>query len=210
MSGPIPDITGLVLAGGLGRRMGGVDKGLQTWQGAPLVQHAMQRLRPQVSTLMLNANRNLDDYRAFGVPVWPDAVADFGGPLAGFLAGLDHCSTPLLLTVPCDAPLFPTDLAQRLAQALVTADADLALACAPDATGELRPQPVFCLMRVQLRDSLRSYFEAGGRKVETWAAQQRLVQVAFDQPGEDPQAFANLNTLEELKALTKSEAKLPQ
>ena len=109
------DITGLILAGGRGSRMGGVDKGLQNHLGMPLAMHALLRLGPQVGEIMINANRNLGAYEAMGVPVWPDTLPDYAGPLAGFLAGLEHCETPYLVTVPCDSPLFPDDLVQRLA-----------------------------------------------------------------------------------------------
>src|ERR1700761_8879843 len=121
-------ITGLVLAGGRGSRMGGVDKGLQLHLGTPLALHALNRLRPQVAGLMLNANRNLEVYEAMGAPVWPDEPADFAGPLAGMLAGLSHCPTPYLATVPCDSPDFPLDLVARLMQGLTDADVDMATA----------------------------------------------------------------------------------
>ena len=124
------DMTGLILAGGRGSRMGGVDKGLQNHRGVPLALHALLRLGPQVGHAMINANRNLGAYESFGVPVWPDPVEDFAGPLAGFLAGLEHCETPLLLTVPCDTPNFPEDLAARLASALAAEQAELASAAA--------------------------------------------------------------------------------
>ena len=109
------DITGLVLAGGRGSRMGGVDKGLQNFNGMPLVLSTLMRLQPQVAHVMINANRNLSDYESFGVPVWPDVIPDFAGPLAGFLTALEHCETSWLVTVPCDTPLFPDDLVARLA-----------------------------------------------------------------------------------------------
>lgn len=198
-------ITGLVLAGGRGARMGGLDKGLQPFRGMPLAQHALQRLRPQVGHLLLNANRNLAAYAAFGVPVWPDAQADYPGPLAGFLAGLAHCATPWLLTVPCDTPLFPTDLAARLAEAAAREDCDIAMAAGPepDAQGHpvLRPQPVFCLVRATLHQSLAAYVAAGGSKVRAWAQQQHCTVVPFDRLGDAPGAFANANTLNELQAL---------
>src|SRR3954468_21586075 len=111
------DITGVILAGGRGSRMGGVDKGLQNFNGMPLALHTLMRLQPQVGHVLINANRNLGAYESFGVPVWPDVLADFAGPLAGFLAGLENCETPWLVTVPCDTPLFPADLVERLAQA---------------------------------------------------------------------------------------------
>ena len=121
-------ITGLVLAGGRGSRMGGVDKGLQPHLGVPLAAHALARLRPQVGSVMINANRNLAEYRAMGAPVWPDALPDYPGPLAGFLTGLEHCDTPFLVSVPCDSPHFPTDLVARLAQRLELDDAEIAMA----------------------------------------------------------------------------------
>jgi molybdopterin-guanine dinucleotide biosynthesis protein A len=198
------DITGLLLAGGRGSRMGGVDKGLQPFNGEPLALHAVRRLGPQVGTLMVNANRNLGDYEALGAPVWPDSLADYPGPLAGFLSGLAHCTTPWLLTVPCDTPLFPLDLAARLAEAAAAGDAEIAIASAPetlDGAVALRAQPVFCLLRADLRESLRRYTEAGGRKVQAWTAQHRRVLVPFDRPGDAPDAFFNANTLAELHAL---------
>lgn len=201
------DITGLILAGGRGSRMGGVDKGLQTFNGLPLAQHALKRLQTggSVGPILLNANRNLAAYEAFGAPVWPDGLADYAGPLAGFLTGLAHCKTPFLLTVPCDSPLFPLDLVRRLAQALDAAGADMAMAAAPE-TGQdgqlqVRSQPVFCLLRVTLLDSLTQFTQAGGRKIGAWTAQHNTVLVPFDQPGDDPRAFCNTNTLAELRQL---------
>lgn len=199
------DITGLVLAGGRGTRMGGLDKGLQPFRGRPLAQHALQRLAPQVGRCLVNANRHLDRYADFGVPVWPDSLDGYAGPLAGFLTGLGHCDTPWLLTVPCDTPLFPRDLAQRLAQAAATTDAEIVLAAGPEADAQgrlqLRAQPVFCLLRASLRDSLQRFTQGGGRKIAAWTAQHRCHSVAFDLPGDDPLAFANANTLDELHAL---------
>jgi molybdopterin-guanine dinucleotide biosynthesis protein A len=190
------EISGLILAGGRGTRMGGIDKGLQPHLGVPLAQHALERLRPQVAALMLNANRNLPTYHAMGVPVWPDEMPDFPGPLAGMLAGLNHCRTPYLVTVPCDSPNFPTDLVARLAQGLVHTGASLATAYTRDA-GELRAQPVFCLMRIALRDRLRAFIESGERKTGLFAAQNHGAKVIFD----DAAAFANANTLRELAEL---------
>lgn len=203
------DITGLVLAGGRGARMGGVDKGLQTFHGEPLAQNALARLAPQVGALMLNANRNLAIYSALGAlwsaPVWPDGLADYAGPLAGFLTGLEHCRTPWLLTVPCDTPLFPHDLAARLAAAAARDGSDLAMATAPQDDGaggvRVRPQPVFSLLRVALLPSLQRFTEDGGRKIQLWTQQQRCSLVAFDQPGDDEHAFFNTNTLAELQQL---------
>ena len=199
------DITGLVLAGGRGSRMGGVDKGLQRFHGVPLALHALRRLQPQVGRVLLNANRNLDTYAAFGAPVCPDALGDYPGPLAGFLAGLAQCTTPWLLTVPCDTPLFPTDLVARLAEAAERARADIAMAAAAelDDSGAVqwRRQPVFCLLRSALKDSLERYVDGGGRKIGAWAEQHPCVVVPFSAPGDPAQAFYNANTLVELQAL---------
>lgn len=199
------DITGLVLAGGRGSRMGGVDKGLQNFRGIPLALHTLMRLQMQTGSVMINANRNLAAYEAFGAPVWPDVLADYAGPLAGFLTGLERCETPWLLTVPCDTPLFPLDLAARLAAAAERVQAPIAMAAAPedDGTGRttVRPQPVFCLLRVELLESLVAFTQAGGRKIDAWTGQHRCALVPFDQPGDDPQAFFNANTLAELQAL---------
>ncbi|KJS71105.1 MAG: molybdopterin-guanine dinucleotide biosynthesis protein A [Comamonadaceae bacterium BICA1-1] len=198
-------VTALVLAGGRGSRMGGVDKGLVPLQGAPLVQQALQRLRMQLgggpAEIAINANRQLADYAAFGLPVWPDPVPGFVGPLAGFAAGLEHCRTPLLLTVPCDVPRFPLDLLRRLRQALLQEQADLALAAAPDEGGVTRWQPVFCLLRVGLRQSLLDYLEMGECKVQKWARLHCCAVVPFNTPTDDPLAFRNLNTPEQLRAL---------
>jgi molybdopterin-guanine dinucleotide biosynthesis protein A len=199
------DITGLILAGGRGSRMGGVDKGLQNFNGMPLALHALMRLGPQVETVMVNANRNLSAYESFGASVWPDASADFAGPLSGFLVGLERCETPYLLTVPCDTPRLPLDLAERLAQALVREDADMAMAAAPEINAqgqtELRSQPVFCLMKVAMLESLVAFTHAGGRKIDAWTDQHKTVLVPFDAPQDDPLAFANVNTLQELQTL---------
>ena len=200
-------ITGMVLAGGRGSRMGGVDKGIQPFGGKPLALFTLERLRASggVGALAVNANRHLDVYAAFGVPVWPDAKTDYAGPLAGFLTGLNHCQTPYLLTVPCDTPLFPLDLARRLAHALAIEEADIALASArePDASGQpqMHVQPVFCLMRTSLLPSLAAFMATGGRKVGDWAAQHRTALACFDKAGDHPQAFANANTLAELHQL---------
>lgn len=204
------DITGLVLAGGQGSRMGGADKGLQPFHGTPLALHALRRLRPQVGAVLLSANRHLPAYAAWGAPVLSDGLAGFPGPLAGFLAGLQHCRTGWLLTVPCDSPRFPPDLARRLARAAQAGGADVAVAAGPDsdpAAGSapaLRRQPVFCLLRTTLQADLAAYLDGGGRKIGAWLARQRCAVAAFDQPGDDPQAFANANTLAELQALENS------
>lgn len=190
------EITGLVLAGGRATRMGGVDKGLQNHRGMPLALHTLLRLQPQVGTVMINANRNLAAYEAMGAPVWPDALPDYPGPLAGMLAGLEHCHTPWLLSVPCDTPGFPDDLAERLARAAAEHDADIAMAATRE-DGVVRTQPVFCLLRSTLMESLFAFLQGGQRKIDRWTAQHRCATEVFD----DAQAFFNANTLEELQRL---------
>ena len=196
------DITGIILAGGRGNRMGGVDKGLQNFNGIALALHTLMRLSPQVSEVMVNANRNLSAYESFGAAVWPDANADFAGPLSGFLVGLERCETPYLLTVPCDTPRFPLDLASRLAEALDTHHAEIAMAAGfeTDAQGHqtIRTQPVFCLIRRELLESLVKFTQGGGRKIDAWTAQHKTTIVNFDLPTDDIYAFANVNTVQEL------------
>jgi molybdopterin-guanine dinucleotide biosynthesis protein A len=206
------DITGLILAGGRGSRMGGADKGLQTFNGMPLAVHTLTRLQmgAGVGQIMINANRNLAAYESFGVPVWPDGLTDYAGPLAGFLTGLERCETPYLVTLPCDTPLMPLDLVPRLAQALAAQDADIAMASAPemgqDGQLHVRAQPVFCLLRLTLLESLVEFTHAGGRKIGAWTAQHKTVQVPFDLPGDDPRGFFNANTLAELQQLERTAA----
>lgn len=189
-------ITGLVLAGGRGSRMGGADKGLQNHRGVPLALHALLRLQPQVGSLLLNANRNIGAYEALGAPVWPDPIDGFAGPLAGFLAGLEHCETPWLVTVPCDTPDFPDDLVARLAQAAERDGAEIAYATTLE-DGREQPHPVFCLLRSELVESLVAFLHGGGRKIDAWFAQHRAVRVPFA----DPRAFFNANTTAELAQL---------
>ncbi len=190
------DITGLILAGGRGSRMGGVDKGLQAHLGMPLAMHALLRLSPQVGEVMINANRNLAAYESMGAQVWPDALPDYPGPLAGFLTGLEHCVTSYLATVPCDSPQFPEDLVVRLAERLDAEDAEIAIAATRE-DGELRLQPVFSLMRATVLESLARFTASGQRKIDAWTATLRQVAVEFDDAG----AFVNANTLAELRGL---------
>lgn len=195
-------ITGLILAGGQASRMQHSDKGLQLLHGISLVGHGIARLQPQVGQLAINANRNLAEYAKTGMPVWQDAgfVADDGphcyqGPLAGVATGLAHCTSDYLLTVPCDAPLLPADLAQRLMTALLADQADVAVAC----TGAVHApqlQPVFCLMKTSLRGQVNDYLQAGGRRMDGWYGSARIVQVHFSDAG----GFSNINTLAELAA----------
>jgi molybdopterin-guanine dinucleotide biosynthesis protein A len=206
-------VCAVILAGGRATRMGGVDKGLQIFRGQTLVAIALERLRAQnagaPAQIAINANRNLAHYAALGVPVWSDSVPDYAGPLAGFLAAMRQCQGrhDYVLTVPCDSPLFPLDLLQRLAAGLASKEADLAMALAPEVQADgstvLRPQPVFCLLRTSLADSLQSFIDGGGRKIGAWTASHRQTKLAFDADGDDPRAFANANTLDELHALEK-------
>jgi molybdopterin-guanine dinucleotide biosynthesis protein A len=192
----IGDITGLVLAGGRGSRMGGLDKGLQPHLGVPLALHALRRLAPQVGVAAINANRNLSEYESMGVPVWPDEVSGYAGPLAGVLAGLARCETPYLATVPCDTPNFPLDLVERLANGLVDADGEMAMAFTREG-GVTRGQPVFSLMNSSVRDSAIAYVRSGGANVGAWAGAQRCARVVF----EDADAFFNANTPADLAQL---------
>jgi molybdopterin-guanine dinucleotide biosynthesis protein A len=189
-------ITGWVLAGGRGSRMGGVDKGLQLHAGVPLAVHAMRRLLPQVGGVAINANRQVDVYASFGVAVHSDSLADHPGPLGGFLAGLEHCTRPYLMTVPCDAPNFPCDVVARLAAELIARHAPLAMAATRGVNG-LQPQPVFCLMASHLRQSLLDFTASGQRKPQVWAELNGCAWVVFD----DEAAFVNANTHAELQAL---------
>lgn len=193
MSPAAGDITGIVLAGGRGRRMGGADKGLLPLKGRPLVAHVAERLAPQVGSLLINANRNRDDYARLGWPVIEDLLPGQAGPLAGLQAGLAACATPWLAAVPCDAPRLPADLVPRLAAAL--AQRPGALAAAPFADGRL--QSAFLLCRRECLPPLAGFLAAGGRKLEDWLRSVAVVEVPFA----DGAAFANLNTPEELALL---------
>jgi molybdopterin-guanine dinucleotide biosynthesis protein A len=204
------DVTGLVLAGGRGSRMGGLDKGLQPFNGIALALHTLRRLHNGggVGQIVINANRNLDAYESFGTAVWPDGIADYAGPLAGFLTGLERCTTPYLVTVPCDTPLLPLDLVPRLAEALERQAAEIAMVSSPevdrDGLIQMRTQPVFCLIRVELLDSLSKFTQNGGRKIVRWTDQHRTVTVPFNLPGDNPTAFCNANSLAELHQLENS------
>ncbi len=187
-------ITGIVLAGGQGRRMGGVDKGLVELAGKPLVAHVLERLQPQVGTLLINANQNLDRYAGFGHPVVSDAVGGFAGPLAGLHAGLTRATTPLAVTAPCDSPFLPADLVARLAGGLAAREAQLAVAKTFD-----QPHPVFALVRRDILPNLAEFLESGGRKIDAWYAALRVVEVSFD---DEADAFRNINTAAELAANT--------
>lgn len=194
------DITAVVLAGGRGTRMGGVDKGLQPYRGLPLAQHAARRIASQVGQVLINANRHLEVYQSFGYPVYSDAQSDYAGPLAGFAVALAACTTPYLLTVPCDSPLFPPDLAKRMAQGLQGAGDAPFYEIAVAARGGYS-QPVFCLIKRELLTSLEQFMASGQRKIDQWTARHRTVMVSFDRVGDSPLAFANANTVDELSQL---------
>lgn len=195
-------ITGVVLAGGLGRRMGRVDKGLQDLRGRPLVQWVIERFVPQVDELLINANANLETYARFGYRVIPDAIDGFAGPLAGLQRGMSEARHERIATVPCDSPFLPRDLVSRLSSALEQHGADLAVA----KTGE-QPHPVFCLCRKRLLPGLTAFLAGGGRKIDAWYATLRAVEVSFD---DDAAAFSNINTREELRTFEETGARSDQ
>jgi molybdopterin-guanine dinucleotide biosynthesis protein A len=186
-------ITGVVLAGGRGSRMGGIDKGLQVFRGKPMVQHVIERLAPQVDEVLVNANRNAEAYEALGYRVVADEIEGFAGPLAGFERGLAHARGEWVVTSPCDSPFLPLDLVKRLRAALEEGDAALAVA----KTGD-QPHPVFSLMRRSVHASLREFLASGQRKIDRWYGALAVVEVSFDDDGD---AFLNINTLDELSGL---------
>ena len=186
------EVTGIVLAGGLGRRMGGVDKGLVDLDGQPMVAHVIARLAPQVGPILVNANQNAERYAALGHPVVPDAVGGFAGPLAGLHAGLMQTRTAYAVTVPCDSPFLSDDLVARLAAGMQGSDAQLAVA----RTFE-QAHPVFALVRVDVLPHLAAFLAGGGRKIDAWYATLRVAEVAFDDCAD---AFRNINTRDELAA----------
>ena len=192
------DVTGVILAGGQGSRMGGVDKGLQPFRGQPMVAHVVERVAHQVDELRINANRNAQAYAQFGHRVIADEIAGFAGPLAGFERGLAHAQGALVVTAPCDSPFLPGDLVARLRHALEDARADLAVA----RTGD-QPHPVFSLMRRDVHPSLRDFLASGQRKIDKWYASLEVVEVAFD---DEAEAFLNINTREELAGLERPKA----
>jgi molybdopterin-guanine dinucleotide biosynthesis protein A len=189
-------ITGVILAGGLGRRMGGVNKGLQLLNGKTLVLHVTERLAPQVDELLINVNQNTEQYAAFGHRIVADQIPDFAGPLAGLHAALSAAAHPLVATAPCDSPFLPEDLIFRLFSALTATDADLAVA----RTFE-QPHPVFCLCKRDVLPHLSEFLAGGGRKFDRWYATLKVVEVAFD---DEAEAFENINTHEELGRFEKS------
>lgn len=190
-------ITGLILAGGRAQRMGGIDKGLIPFHQKPLIESTISRLQAQVGSIVINANRNITKYSAYGYPVMMDETPDFSGPLAGFAVGLKACKTPYLLTTPCDSPLLPTDLGLKLAGELERGDFQLVYASSKEADGKIWSQPVFSLMRTDVQDSLNAFLLKGDFKIDRWFKELKSSTVVFDEDN----AFANVNTPEELQSL---------
>ena len=196
------DITGLILAGGRAQRMGGVDKGLIPFHDKPLIESTITKLKPQTQSILINANRNITKYASYGYPVIMDETPDFSGPLAGFSVGLKSCKTPFLLTSPCDSPLLPNNLAELLSAEMEDGDFELVYASSKEADGKVWAQPVFCLMRTNLLDSLTKFLLKGDLKIDRWFKELRSSTVVF----EDSLVFANVNTPEELKLLEEASA----
>jgi len=194
-----PKITALILAGGRGSRMGSVDKGLQLFKGMPMVAHVLERISPQVDEVIINANRSIEQYAAFGHRLVPDAIDGFAGPLAGLHVGMTQATTTLLATVPCDSPFLPLDLVTRLHTAMELGNVDLAVAKTYD-----QAHPVFCLVKRDLEPHLREFLASGQRKIDKWYATLRVVEVQFD---DQESAFANINTEAELRELESTRAK---
>jgi len=192
-SGATSLVTGVILAGGQGRRMGGVDKGLKVLRGKPMVAWVLERFAPQIEEVLINANQNLERYAALGHRVIPDEIAGYAGPLAGLHRGLTEAAYALVATVPCDSPFLPSDLIQRLRGAIYNTESDVAVAKTAD-----QPHPVFCLCRKSVLPGLTKFLAGGGRKIDAWYASLKVVEVAFD---DNPGAFSNINTEEELLAL---------
>ncbi len=186
-------VSAIILSGGRATRMNGVDKGLVTLQNKPLIAHVIERLKPQVDEILINANREITAYKKFGYPVLQDENSDYIGPLAGFSQGLQHAQHEYILTVPCDSPLLPLDLAERLLKGILESRTDIAVAsCAGDT------HQVFCLCKKNVLSSLLEYLANGGRKVSAWHKSQKYTEVDFS---DNPDGFTNLNTFEDLAAL---------
>ena len=196
----VAHIHAVILAGGEGRRMGGVDKGLALFQGQPLVQRAAQRLGASVAKVSVSANRNAALYRALGYDVFDDGMLDYEGPLGGVLAALRRCTAPYLAILPCDVPFFPVDLVSVLANKLSRSTANIAMPLVTQADGAVFPDPVFMVMRASVLPDLEAYFAAGGRKITTWAGKAGLALVAFDAPQHAAQ-FEDADTLAALQNL---------
>ncbi|MGZ5049719.1 MAG: molybdenum cofactor guanylyltransferase MobA [Methylobacter sp.] len=190
-------VAGVILAGGRARRMNNQDKGLVHFNGRPMIGYAIAALEPVVDYVLINANRNLDEYRQFGKPVISDQTDSFDGPLAGILAAMIHAEAEVLLVMPCDSPLVKTEYLQKLLSARAENDADVAIAFDGD-----KMHPVFLAIKTALQNSLQGYLDNGQRKVAVWLQQQNWVKADFSQ---EPEIFANINTMAELSRLQKPE-----
>ncbi len=187
------DVTGVVLAGGQARRMEGQDKGLVLLNNKPMIEYVIEALKPQVGSLLINANRNHDKYSEYGFDIVSDELSGYHGPLAGMASSLNKINTPYMLTAPCDSPFIPDDLAQRLMTSLETENADISVAH----NGE-RMQPVFCLMKKELMSSMNNFLSQGERKIDKWFNQHALAIADFS---DIPKTFDNLNTIEDIKSV---------
>ncbi len=196
---PRREITGVILAGGRARRMGGADKGLTLLAGRPMLRHVLTALQPQVAQVIINANRNLDAYREFGCSVVSDVVGDYAGPLAGMASGMQSAVTPFVLTAPCDSPLVPGDLAARLFTTLAVNNAEVCVVH----DGE-RTHPVFLMLRRELLGSILAFLDAGERKIDKWFAQHQTALCDFS---DQPDVFMNVNHPRELEALEQTVAR---
>jgi molybdenum cofactor guanylyltransferase len=190
---PSNDITAVILAGGKARRMDGQDKGLITLHGRPMIDYIIHALQPQAGNILINANRNAEQYAAFGLPVIADMLGDYFGPLVGMASGMNATDKTFIVTAPCDSPFIPDNLVETLYRALAENEADICVAH----DGE-RMQPVFALLRCSLLPSLLAYLDEGGRKIDTWYGQQRLALADFSTSAE---TFLNLNTPEDKRML---------
>lgn len=186
-------VTGVILAGGLARRMNNQDKGLVLFQGQPMVGYALTAIEPLVNSVIVNANRNRTDYEQFGWPVVADQNGNFEGPLAGILAAMRYAETGILLVMPCDSPLVQTRHLQKLLTGHAESGADIAVAY----DGE-RLHPVFLAIKTSLESSLQDYLASGQRKIDRWLAQHKMIKVDFSH---EPEVFVNVNTLSELSSL---------
>lgn len=186
-------ITAVILAGGQSKRMGGKDKGLVKFCEKSLIQSVIEKLLPQVKHIIINANRNTSEYEAFGYPVIPDALHNFQGPLAGFMAAMESVTTKYIVCVPCDGPMLSDELVNRLYRQLLKENTDIAVA--HDGS---RMQPVYVLISTHLKNSLEKYLLSGERKIDRWYANHKISIVDFS---DCPDTFININTRQERDSL---------
>jgi molybdenum cofactor guanylyltransferase len=186
-------VTGVILAGGLARRMNNQDKGLIRFKGQPMVSYAIAAMNKVADGMIINANRNIPEYQAFGLPVVSDQTDSFDGPLAGVLTAMMFAETGVLLVMPCDSPLVKANHLQKLLSARAENDADVAVAF----DGE-RLHPVFLAIKVSLQSSLQEYLQSGQRKIDTWLEQHKLIKIDFSA---EPEIFININSMAELSDL---------